>query len=335
MAREKNLHIETLRGLSILLIVMGHVIGSTPEGGMQIDYPSPWRYFYLCSIFIRLPLITAIAGWVYALKPVTAERAGAFVKNKFYRLLIPMFVVAALYYIMQIIIPGTNKSESISEIWRLFLFPYTYFWYLFSLFVIMLFILVIDLNGWASTFKRWSLCLVAALLLAVAEKTIIPYEVPNLFGFKGALLLLPYFIAGVGINRFSSILSDKRYNVAYILMAVIGIVLLQVEWFSSFGDYGILFESLKPLFIIPLLALLFYYMPIFKPLVWVGAFSYTIYLYHGFGTAGGRIILSYLGIENRPVVFLFASAIAILCPVILDRILVRSKPLRFFFLGKK
>lgn len=32
MSSKKNLSIETLRGIAILLVVIGHVIGSTPDG---------------------------------------------------------------------------------------------------------------------------------------------------------------------------------------------------------------------------------------------------------------------------------------------------------------
>ena len=37
MTAGKNLTIETLRGIAILLVVAGHVIGSAPDGGMKID----------------------------------------------------------------------------------------------------------------------------------------------------------------------------------------------------------------------------------------------------------------------------------------------------------
>ena len=33
--QEKNLSIETLRGIAILLVVVGHVIGSGPGGGHE------------------------------------------------------------------------------------------------------------------------------------------------------------------------------------------------------------------------------------------------------------------------------------------------------------
>ena len=40
---EKNLSVETLRGIAILLVVVGHVVGSGPGGGMKIDFPHPLR----------------------------------------------------------------------------------------------------------------------------------------------------------------------------------------------------------------------------------------------------------------------------------------------------
>jgi peptidoglycan/LPS O-acetylase OafA/YrhL len=335
MAKGKNLQIETLRGLAILLIVMGHVIGSTPEGGMQIDFPSPWRYFYLCSVYIRLPLITAIAGWVYALKPVNKEKTRSFIKTKFARLLLPMFVVGALYYLIQYFTPGTNRTYDLNAIWKILIFPHTYFWYLYSLFVIMLCIALIDAKKWADDFRGWVVCLCVALLLAAAEQLIIPQSVPNLFSLKGALKLLPFFLGGVGINRFSAILSAMKYRKACVVLTVAGLALLQVEWFFTYGEYTALYNSIIPVFILPFTALLIYHTPSFKPLVWIGTFSYTIYLYHGFGTAGGRIILSYFGLHDHFTVFVFASAIAVLGPVVLEKILVYSKPLRFFFLGKK
>lgn len=76
----KNLSVETLRGIAILLVVVGHVIGSGPDGGMKIDFPHPLRYFYVWIDYIQMPLFTAIAGWVYALKPFSASSGfGSFV----------------------------------------------------------------------------------------------------------------------------------------------------------------------------------------------------------------------------------------------------------------
>ena len=138
----KNMHIETLRGMAILLVVLGHVIGSGPEGGMKIDYPRPFRYLYIWIDYIQMPLFTAIAGWVYAMKPVLDYRL--FVKKKTLRLLVPMIVVVMAYFLLQYLIPGTNNKGELTQIWKLFIFPYSLYWYLPSLFLIFIIQCIID-----------------------------------------------------------------------------------------------------------------------------------------------------------------------------------------------
>ena len=47
---EKNLSVETLRGIAILLVVVGHVVGSGPGGGMKIpDFPT---YRYVATLYV-------------------------------------------------------------------------------------------------------------------------------------------------------------------------------------------------------------------------------------------------------------------------------------------
>lgn len=82
MNKPKVAHIESLRGIAILLVVIGHVIGSTPAGGMKIDYPSFWRYLYIWIDYIQMPLFTGIAGWVYALNPAINYKFNTFSLKK-------------------------------------------------------------------------------------------------------------------------------------------------------------------------------------------------------------------------------------------------------------
>ena len=43
----KDLSIQSLRGLALILMVAGHVIGIGPDRGMQVADDSAWRYLYL------------------------------------------------------------------------------------------------------------------------------------------------------------------------------------------------------------------------------------------------------------------------------------------------
>lgn len=68
---ERDKHIETLRGIAIFLVVIGHVIGIDAKGGMKVSDDSLLRYLYDLFENMRMPLFTVISGWGYSLHPVT------------------------------------------------------------------------------------------------------------------------------------------------------------------------------------------------------------------------------------------------------------------------
>lgn len=331
----KNLHIETLRGLAILLVVIGHVIGSTPEGGMKIDFPSPWRYLYLWIDYIQMPLFTAIAGWVYALRPVKAGYSGTFMTKKACRLLVPMAVAATLYFLIQYITPGTNQKGNLADIWRIYVFPYTIYWYLPSLFLMFAAILMIDTNRWMDKLSGWGICLVCAYGGLMAQKILLDNgQIPNLFSFMGAMAQFPYFVIGVGINRFAKQIITHKTKIILSSLAIVGILLLQLEWFYPAVSRNILNNLTQPLWVMATLALLLTQSYSSRIFTKIGSYAYIIYLYHGFGTSGGRIIMNRLGVNSEILVFLFATAIAVFIPVILQEIANRNRILKFLTSGK-
>lgn len=280
-----------------------------------------------------MPLFTAIAGWVYALKPTGKKHFINFTLKKVYRLLIPMITIGTIYFFIQYIIPGTNNKGDLNDIWRIYLFPYTIYWYLPSLFIMFIMVSIIDINHWASKFPNWIYCIIIIYILMFIQQHFIPDAFPNIFSFKGALLLFPYFIIGVGVQRFSVQLFSSKHTYIFFLFASIGIILRLLEWFYPLQEY-LLYQSLQPLWIISLLILLLHQKWSNPYLVWIGAFAYSIYLLHGFGTSGGRIILSYIGIQNHSCVFIFSTTLALLGPILADQILSKWEVTRFIFLGK-
>ncbi len=325
-----------MRGIAILLVVVGHVIGSDPSGGMQIDFPHPLRYIYVWIDYIQMPLFTAIAGWVYALKPFTASSGfKKFAMKKALRLLVPMAAVATLYFLVQYFIPGTNKKGELTEMWRIYVFPYTIYWYLPSLFLIFVAQWWLDKKGWMGNhLRRWVGCLLFALFLCYAERHIISWEVPNLFSFKGAFNQLPYFVLGVGVQRFGGLLYGRWLYVAYILGAAVGIVLLQLEWFFALG--GVLWNELwQPVWVLATLMLLLRSKWQNRFLSWLGGYAYSIYLFHGFGTSGGRILLKWIGVKVMTPIFCTATLMATFFPIGVDWVCSRYRMLRVIFLGKR
>ena len=68
---------------------------------------------------------------------------------------------------------------------------------------------------------------------------------------------------------------------------------------------------------------------------WLGSFAYSIYLFHGFGTSGGRIIATKLGISSSLLIFIIATVIALFLPILIEKVIDKWQPTRVLFLGKK
>ncbi len=333
---EKNTHIETLRGIAILLVVMGHVIGIDGKGGMQVADNSLFRYFYDLFANIRMPLFTVISGWVYALHPVGKGETTIFLRKKARRLLLPLIFVGTTYFLVQYFMPGTNNKAPLADIWRIYFFPYTIYWYLPALFLLFVGMALIDARRLADTVGKWSLWLFAACALCLIELThFLPASVPNYFAFKNAFYLAPFFVAGIGLNRFQSQLGSLAARRVYLAGLAGGVLLQQLHYF--FPHALTFYQTLHLAIFIGLLSSAYFINLRLNNrfLIWLARYTYTIYLFHGFGTAGGRILLMRLGVHAPFIIFLGATLVATFLPVAVEKILIRWKFTRICFLGKK
>ncbi|MBW3546385.1 MAG: acyltransferase [Bacteroidetes bacterium] len=195
---KKNYHVQSLRGLAIILVVLGHIIGSDNSGGMKVSDDSIFRYLYYTLEYIRMPLFTVISGWVYANKPVISEHRFKFIKGKLRRLIIPMFVISTILFLSRIMIPYANEAPRLEDLGYNLFFPYDLYWYLYSLFLIFLIISVLDTQPFFRTIKGWALSLIAAFGILFVEMQFLNH-LPNLFSWMGAAYLLPFFLIGIGV----------------------------------------------------------------------------------------------------------------------------------------
>lgn len=332
--RNKDLSIETLRGFAIILVVMGHVIGSKSDGGMRVADDSFLRHLYFTFQYLRMPLFTVISGWVYALRPVAPGNVSGFTIKKIRRIILPLIFVGGSYYIIQNLIPGTNFSYPVTEIWRILVFPYTFYWYLQALFMVFLIIAVVDSQKLAERFRYWLIIFIFSILLLFARDMFIPETFPNYFGFKGGIYLLPFFMIGVGIKRFNSVFSNKYLIWTLSVILVAALTIQQLIWYkvidielSSSSGLGL---------IIGVVGTIIFLRIHFKldSLAWMGNFAYTIYLFHSFGTSGGRIILHKFGVYNTSVVFFISLALGLFLPIIIEHLLNKFGITRLLFLGR-
>ena len=220
---KKDQSIETLRGLAIILMVAGHVIGNVSEHGMRVEDDSVFRHIYFSLIFLRMPLFTVISGFVYALRPLDKSMIRKFIKGKARRILLPMISVGTLQYLVRIIVPETNKTPEISHIWSIYFFPFDQFWFLQSIFLIFLSITFLEYFKLLETPLKWfiSFAVVCGMFLFMPLFT-------SFFSFFGYLYLFPFFILGIGLKRFSKILLSNVLSFTMLFVFISGIIIQQL-----------------------------------------------------------------------------------------------------------
>lgn len=328
---KKDAHVETLRGLAIILVVLGHMIGQSHTGGMRVSDDSFLRYLYYSLEYVRLPLFTVISGWVYANKPAALGDRGKFLSGKLRRLLVPMFVISTMLFLFRMIVPGTNTTPALVDLPRNLIFPYDVYWYLFSLFLIFVVITFIDARLFFQRPGGWLIVVAASLLfLFISENFLDP--IPNFFSFKGAAYLFPYFLLGIGIYRFPQHLLRKRTVLIAFFLFLAGIAVQQGIWFSNTPHQEK--HSLLGMTVGFTASLLLFKIPMKNALlVFIGSFAYTIFLFHVFFTGGSRIVLLRLGIDHQAIILIAGVVMAIAFPVILDLLIRRIPVLRFYLLG--
>ncbi|TWI56587.1 fucose 4-O-acetylase-like acetyltransferase [Pseudomonas duriflava] len=326
---EKDLRIETIRGLALFLMVAGHVIGSSGDQGMKVSDDSFLRYLYDSLVYIRMPLFTAISGYVYALRPVTESSIlMRFYQGKFKRILIPMIVVSTLFFVMQSLVPNTNTKPQWSDIFSIYFFSYAHFWFLQSIFCIFLVVAVIEKIGLLSSIRNY------LVIMAIGIVASLNYEsFPEFFCFYKAVQLFPFFLLGLGLYRYSDQLVTIKKQVTIALCLLVLVVIDQAYLFDQID-----FSDSEMSLIGTALGLTAIYMIItkriyFKPLAWLGYFSFEIYLFHVFGTAGSRIVLNKLSIHDPWIMFTVSMVLGLLLPVMLKKAVERINILNLAFFG--
>ncbi|MPQ97958.1 acyltransferase family protein [Modestobacter sp. I12A-02628] len=335
---QKDLGVQSLRGLAVLLMVAGHVIGGDDQGGLAVADDSAWRFSYLALEDLRMPLFTVLSGYVYALRPVrTRAELGGLFRGKVRRLVVPLVTVGTLLFLVKLAAPDVNRRPVAGDLPRVFVFSYEHLWFLQAIFLIFLLVGLLDALGALGRLPGWGAAFaVACLLFFVTSVDLLPVS-PDLFSLGGTLRLLPFFLIGVAAHRFPRQLLRRPLVVA---VGVAFVPLLTLRLWGLAGGAAwppvpdrALSLGVGVCGVLLLLAVRGYLRS--RALGWLGGFSFGIYLLHVFGTSGMSVVTGRLGVDSTALAFVLSLGAGLAMPVLFELLLGRYAVVSWGVLGQR
>jgi hypothetical protein len=313
--------------MAVVLLVSYHVIGDTDAVALQIGYPHLLRLYADFFIDVRMPFFAFIAGYVYALRPMTLENCGAFLSGKFRRLYIPG-AVAIIAFAGTAQVMGTRFAVPLSESWIGLTQSYAHFWFLQAILAIFVLFGFLD----AVLREEYSVTLfVIAVVLSLSS-----FHPGAWASLNGAVYLFPYFMLGVVFCRYAAELWTEADKLTIVLMLVAVICALwNIKILYETGVFSPVRRDLQSLGLgLSLCALAVLWCPRLPMIEALCPFAFTIYLYHVFGTVAARKALDHMGATTLEVRFLIGLMAGILLPVLLHLVCQRARPLSRLVLGR-
>jgi glucan biosynthesis protein C len=321
--------VQSLRGIACFLLVAFHVVGTDSAMGMHVGDNSGYRIFANLLIHLRMPLFTCLSGYVYAYRPVRAGELVKFGQKKLWRLYVPLLTAASIYFLMQAMTPSVNIRTDWSDVWRIYFFPYAHFWFLQAILLIFAVVTLLERAQMLMRFDRYLLMLVGAF---AAHFFLMLH--PNFFSVQQACYLLPFFMIGLGANRFAEKFSDPATQAVALSIFILTMALHVLACFGIWGEVSAQRTLLATSLSTSGLIVLIHRMPPVRQLIWIGNFSFTIYLYHVLFTAGARIGMIAAGLHNSMAIFIVGLICGVAGPIGMELVLKRNATSTRLLLGQ-
>lgn len=332
VSSKESLRVETLRGLACVLLVAFHVIGSRASSGLHVDEDSLYRQFANLFMHLRMPLFTFLSGFVYAYRPVILGQTRDFAAKKLTRLLLPLLCVSTLYFLMTLAIPDSTGKLPLQQVWHIFLYPYVHFWFLQAIILIFTVVVLLESQQLLANVRRYAVVLSLSMALHLYVRLQNADTAP--FSAVHAIYLAPFFLLGLGVNRFREVLLQPA--VIWVSVACfLGAMTLHSITIAAHGQIAEPGTAIGLLIGVSGTLTLIYFFPHLRPLELLGAYSFTIYLFHPFFVAASRMVLKLAHMKSTELGFVVGLAAGVLGPPLLEYTL-RNMPLpRRLLLGQR
>ncbi|HEV2594858.1 MAG TPA: acyltransferase [Sphingomicrobium sp.] len=310
----------TVRGIACVALVAYHVVGPTSASGMHLPDSSQWHHAMNSFNFFRMPLFSVISGFVYAGRRVERHFIAEFLKKKSLRLGAPLLFVTAVMLGLRRLAYGDSTSAIDA-----FGFHYQHLWFIQALLIIFIGVAVCDSFGRLNSVGLLCLSL-ASLVLSQS------FDFVSVFSLNGALYLAPFFIFGMILRAEPTILQSRNYLPVAAWFVAIGFVLQQAGILGAIMPVGRL-SLAAALCGCGAAYAIFAVCPRIAFLESIGAYSYTIYLWHPIAAASVRLAVNRYTALPSAEEFLLLVAAGLVVPIIIHRAVERIPLLSLLIAG--
>ena len=318
---ERNTLVDRLKGYACFLVLFGHVIMGIRLAGTDIP-----RFFWGMEKFIwsfHVALFLFLSGVVYK---VTGEwkrkkTKWRFILHKLYNLGVPYIAFSAVYVLINSLVGEANTEFAVLDILNIWKTPIAQYWFLYALF--FLFCIWTLFSG---ILKNWQITLIAVL---------IGYLAPLLGISLGSLDIVFYSALAFGIGTFVDFkklttLSVGGKWIVVLMHIVIGVVFILINKIEApfVKELMILIGIYSSIMFVSLLENC---KLVVRFLDFINKYSFQIYLLHTIFTAGIRIILLRINIEEWWIHVLLGTVCGLIFSVLTAEVAKKIKFLNFFF----
>ena len=325
--KKRDCFVDALRGYACLAVVFYHVIMGIRLAG--IEYPSTYLELWIENFLgsFHVPLFMFLSGYVFRLTGGWKSKGTRtkFILHKLLNLGLPYAFFSIVYILINHFTPGTNHSNSLSDMLHIWHRPVAQYWFLFSL--LLLFIIWVFLSNFIND------KLILVLMVFVNMAVVLLDAKVFCWNYVGDF----FVVFGLGVI-LSELYVDKLNIAVKILILLMHVAVVTIVFnydLVSLFYVGEIRRLVGVTASIVLISLLKHFDIINKLLLVVNKYSFPIYLLHTIFTSATRIVLKKIGLNNSIIHSILGIIVGIVIPMIIANITSKIYPLDFFFYPSK
>ena len=328
MKEERNKLVDMLKGYACFLVVLVHVIMGIRKADVHVPFYNVGLEFFLNSFQVELFMF--LSGYVYNVTGGWKKKGTRlkFLWNKLLNLGVPYLTFSILYIMINTVLGrgNVNTEYSVGNILMLWKAPIAQYWFLYNL--LFLFIEFVVLDKWL---KKWQITLIICAIQIVCAY----YDISILQPFNYFVNMALYFGVGVCVSELRIGEMDKQKQVI-IVLAHIGMICAVLQLGVELSVIGIsLLAFVGIAASICFISIVAKNSTIEFLLLEICKYSFPIYLIHTIFTAGIRIIMIKMGIDNYFVHVIVGLLFGIMIPIFVARVSEKNSVAMFCFYPSK